>query len=119
VDLRDFTPGPLELNSNPRNSRPYFNAALFTIPPLGSSGSAARRFFYGPDMNNFDLALLKSVPLGESKLLQIRLETFNTFNQTQFFGAGAVNGIIGTPAFGKVVSADASRLIQVAARLTF
>ncbi len=92
---------------------------MFSIPPLGSSGTAARRFFYGPGMNNFDLALLKSVRLTESKSLQIRFETFNTFNHAQFFGAGAVNGVIGTPAFGKVVSADDSRLIQIAAKFMF
>jgi hypothetical protein len=119
VDLPDFTPGPLELNANPRNGRPYFNTTLFSIPPLGSSGTAARRFFYGPGMNNFDLALLKSVRLTESKSLQIRFETFNTFNHAQFFGAGAVNGVIGTPAFGQVVSADDPRLVQISAKFTF
>jgi hypothetical protein len=119
VDLPDFTPGPLKLNSDPRNGRSYFNTALFSIPPLGSSGTAARRFFYGPGMNNFDLALLKNVRLSESKSLEIRLETFNTFNHAQFFGAGGVNGVIGTPAFGQVVSADAPRLIQIAAKLIF
>jgi hypothetical protein len=119
VDLPDFTPGPLELNANPRNGRSYFNTALFSIPPLGSSGTAARRFFYGPGMNNFDLAILKNVPLSESKSFEIRLETFNTFNHTQFFGAGAVNGVIGTPAFGQVVSAEPPRLIQIAAKFVF
>ncbi len=119
VDLPNFRPGPLELNPNPRNGGTYFNTALFSIPPLGSSGTAARRFFYGPGMNNLDLALLKNVRLSETKSLEIRLETFNTFNHAQFFGAGAVNGVIGTPAFGKVVSADAPRLVQIAAKLIF
>jgi hypothetical protein len=43
-------------------------------------------------MVNFDLALLRSFQLYESKLIQFRLETFNTFNHTQFFGPVAVDG---------------------------
>jgi hypothetical protein len=119
VDLPDFTPGPLHLNGNPRNGLPYFNTALFSIPPLGSAGTADRRVFYGPGLANFDLAVHKNFPLPGEAYLQLRLETFNTFNHAQFFGAGAVNGIIGTSSFGDVVSADPPRLVQVAAKLTF
>jgi hypothetical protein len=119
VDLPNYTPGPLELNSNPRNGRPYFNTSLFSLPSLGSSGTAARRFFYGPGLANFDLALLKTIPMGEAKSLEIRLETLNTFNHAQFFGAGAVNGVVSTPGFGEVVMADSPRLVQLAAKLMF
>ncbi|MGA2577586.1 MAG: carboxypeptidase regulatory-like domain-containing protein [Bryobacteraceae bacterium] len=119
VDLPNYTPGPLELNGNPRNGKPYFNTSLFSVPELGEMGTAAHRFFYGPGMANFDIALLKTVPLTESKALQFRMETFNTFNHAQFFGAGSVNGVIGSPAFGTVVSADAPRLVQLAAKFTF
>jgi hypothetical protein len=119
VDLPDYTPGPLDLNGNPRNGKPYFNTSLFSIPPLGSAGTAAHRFFYGPGMENFDIALLKDLRLTESKAVQFRLETFNTFNHTQFFGAASVNGIIGSASFGDVVSAMPPRLVQLAAKLTF
>jgi hypothetical protein len=119
VDLPNYIPGPLELNGNPRNGKPYFNTSLFSAPALGQMGTAAHRFFYGPGMANFDIALLKAVPLTESKSLQFRLETFNTFNHAQFFGAGSVNGAIGDPAFGTVVSADAPRLVQLAAKFSF
>ena len=119
VDLPNYTPGRLDLNGNPSNGKPYFNTSLFSVPALGEMGTAARRFFYGPGMANFDMALLKTVPLGESKALQLRLETFNTFNHAQFFGAGSVNGVVGSPAFGTVVSADAPRLVQLAAKFTF
>lgn len=84
VDLPNYTPGPLNLNGNPRNRLPYFNTSLFSVPPLGSTGTAAHRFFYGPGMENFDVALLKNLRLRESRSLQFRLETFNTFNHAQF-----------------------------------
>ena len=32
VDLPNYTPGPLDLNGNPRNGLPYFNTSLFGIP---------------------------------------------------------------------------------------
>ena len=75
----DVAPGPLQLNHNPGNGQPYFNTSLFSVPPLGSPGNAPRRFFYGPGMNNWDIALLKETAFSESKILEFRLETFNTF----------------------------------------
>jgi hypothetical protein len=119
ADLPDMTPGPLNLNHNPRNGLPYFNTSLFSLQPLGQIGSAPRRLFYGPGVQNFDMALVKSVSLGEMKALQLRLETFNTFNHAQFFGPASVNGEITSSAFGQVISASAPRLVQLAAKLLF
>ncbi len=119
VDLPDATRGPLQLNHDPRNGQPYFNTSLFNLQPLGQLGSAARRSFYGPGMQNFDIALLKSVSLGESRALQFRLETFNTFNHTQFFGPTSVVGEITSSDFGQVVNATAPRLVQLATKFTF
>jgi hypothetical protein len=61
---------------------------------LGTPRNDARRYFYGPGTFNTHLALLKSVALSESNALQFRLEMFNMFNHTQFFGPQAVNGNI-------------------------
>jgi hypothetical protein len=111
--------GPLEINTNPRNGQPAFNTALFSLPPLGSPGNADRRFFYGPGMNNWDIALLKEVKFTESKVLEFRMETFNTFNHAQFFGANSVDGNINDTTFGQVVSAMSPRLMQAALRFRF
>jgi len=119
VDTPNFTPGNLAVNTNPRNGRPAFNTSQFSLPALGKLGSAARRFFYGPGIENFDLALLKDLRLTESKSLQLRLEGFNGFNHAQFYGAAAVNGNISSPAFGQVVGAAPPRLVQVAAKFYF
>jgi len=48
--------------------------------------------------------------------LQLPVEAFNAPNHAQFFGASTVNGNIGSASFGKLVSADSPRLIQVAAK---
>lgn len=102
----------------PRNGRAYFNTSLFSIGP-GSSGTSPRRFFYGPGMDNWDMALLKVTHLTESKVLELRVETFNTFNNAQFFGPTSVNANISSASFGQVVSAMPSRVMQVAAKLSF
>ncbi len=119
VDEPQFTPGPLDLNSNPRNARPYFNTPLFSLQPVGTLGNAKRRFFYGPGLDNYDLALQKSVALTEGEALQFRLEGFNVFNHAQFYGPAAVNGNINSSSFGQVVSAAAPRLMQAAIKFVF
>ena len=115
----DAAPGPLQLNSNPRNGQPYFNTAIFSLPALGLPGTASRRLFYGPGMDNWDIALLKETHFSETKALQFRMETFNTFNHAQFFGANSVGGNIGAGTFGEVVSAMPPRLIQVSLKFSF
>jgi hypothetical protein len=119
VDEPEFTPGPLDLNSNPRNGKSYFNTSLFSPQPLGTPGNARRRFFYGPGLDNYDIALMKSVPLTESKSLQFRMEGFNVFNHAQFFGPAAVNGNMNSSTFGQVVGAGSPRLLQAAVKLIF
>jgi Carboxypeptidase regulatory-like domain len=119
IDEPDVAPGSLNLNGNPRNGRSYFNAALFSENALGTPGNASRRYFHGPGMENFDMALLKNLRLTESKSLQFRLETFNVFNHAQFFGPQAVDGNISSSTFGQVVSAAAPRLVQVGAKFIF
>jgi hypothetical protein len=116
VDELEYTAGPLDLNGNPRNGRPYFNTALYSLPPLGSVGNSGRRAFSGPGMANFDLTIEKDLKLTESKSLELRLESFNAFNHAQFFGPTAVDGNISSPTFGYAVSAAAPRLMQIAAK---
>jgi len=119
VDEPDFGAGALNLNHNPRNGQAYFNTSLFSQNALGTPGSAKRRFFSGPGMNNFDMALLKTVGLSESKYLQLRIEAFNIFNHAQFFGPQSVNGAISSSTFGQVVNAAPPRLVQLGVKFLF
>jgi hypothetical protein len=119
VDEPDYNGGPLSLNHNPRNGRPYFNPAQFSENALGTPGTAKRRFFYGPGLNSYDMALLKNLRLTETKSLQFRVEGFNVFNHAQFFGPQAVDGNIGSVTFGRVVSANPPRLVQLGAKYFF
>lgn len=123
IDEPNIAPGNLEIQHNPRKAiqsiQPYFNTSLFSVNPLGDIGDAKRRFFYGPGIENWDMALLKTVTFKESRTLELRLETFNIFNHAQFDGAGSVNGNFGSSTFGAVQSAASPRLLQAAAKFNF
>jgi Carboxypeptidase regulatory-like domain len=120
VDEPDYAGGPLHLNPNPRHGA-YFDSSQFSDNTLGNPGTARRRFFPGPGMANYDLALLKNVRLTESKSLQFRVEAFNTFNHAQFFGPQSVDGNIANlgTTFGTVISAQPPRLVQLGAKFVF
>lgn len=119
LDLPDLTGQPLDIR-NPHNSNLlYFNPGAFAVNALGTVGDARRRYFSGPGMFNTDLVLQRNFDFTEARVLQLRVEAFNIFNHTQFFGPAAVNGDFNNPLFGKVVSAVSPRLVQVAAKFQF
>jgi hypothetical protein len=119
IDEPDYSGGPLSLNHNPRNGMPYFNISEFAENALGTPGNVPRRFFSGPGMDNYDMALIKNIALRESMSLQFRIEAFNVFNHTQFFRPQTVDGNISSATFGEVVNADPPRLIQLGAKTFF
>jgi hypothetical protein len=130
VDLPQAQPGPLMLNHNPRNGSPYFNTSLFSLPPMGQLGNTAPRYFFGPGLDNFDMAVQKDVRVSEGTKLELRMEAFNVFNHAQFFGPTAVGSNVNSPricsspgqcsgSFGQVTSADAPRLMQAAVKFAF
>jgi Carboxypeptidase regulatory-like domain len=119
LDTPQFTPGALNINTNPRNGKPAFNTGLFAPEPLGVLGNVPRRFFHGPGINDFDVQLTKNIRLTESQSLDLRIEAFNVFNHPQFYGPSAVDGTIQDSNFGQIVSAQAPRLVQLAAKFYF
>jgi hypothetical protein len=121
LDVPNFTGGHLNI-TNPRlgnpatGVHPYFNTALFPEEALGQLGNAKRRFFHGPGLNNWDLALQKGTRLTESTKLEFRAEFFNAFNHAQF---GLPSGQVTSPNFGFVTSANPARIGQVALKFIF
>jgi hypothetical protein len=75
---------------------------LFANGESGMFGNMGRNMLTGPGRNNFDLALEKNFQTpwfrGEHGTVQFRLETFNTFNHTQYQYANT--GCNGTAPFG-------------------
>jgi hypothetical protein len=122
IDRPNCSPGPLNLNhSNP--NLPAFNTALISQETPGTLGNCPLAFFSGPGLVNFDMALLKVVPIKESKSLEFRWEAYNVFNSPQFFisanGNPSVHGNFTNPQFGQIVGAMNARIMQLGVKFLF
>jgi hypothetical protein len=115
VDVPNFAAGSLNI-TDPRSGQPYFNTSLFTQEDLGHVGTASRRFFNGPGLNNWDVALLKDTPIKEGMNLELRTELFNAFNHAQFL---LPDGNFNSSTFGLVNRANAPRIMQLSLKLLF
>jgi hypothetical protein len=102
---------------NPRkNGEFFFSTSSFASVALGQSGTASRRFFHGPGINNWDFALLKNTQLNERMNLQFRAELFNIFNHAQFL---TPSGLTPSTSFGQVTNAHDPRIGQLSLKLNF
>jgi Carboxypeptidase regulatory-like domain len=108
----------------------WFNTAAFTQPAFGVYGSSGRNILTQPGINNWDIGLDKTFLLTERASFQFRLETFNTFNHTQYGidpttaaaggpGQSAVSDNISNANFGEVTSARPGRIVQLGGKLIF
>jgi hypothetical protein len=103
-------------NPGPNGPNTYFLPDAFTSGPLGAFGNANRRFFHGPGIANWDMALMKDTRITESISVQIRAEFFNVWNHTNFSNP---SGSFTSSNFGVVTSARAPRIGQLSARIVF
>jgi hypothetical protein len=116
VDVPNFSGGPVLADTNPRNNNPYFHPTSFYIEALGQFGNSRRRFFHGPGINNFSMALAKTSKITESTELQLRVEAFNVFNHAQFLNP---SGEFNSSTFGIVTSARDPRILQLGVKFAF
>ncbi len=117
VDVPDYSGGGRVLaDTNPRHGNAYFNTSLFSNEVVGQFGNSRRRFFHGPGLNNWNMALSKTTKITESKELQLRFEAFNVFNHAQFKNP---SGEINSSSFGVVDSARDPRIMQIGAKFLF
>ena len=84
---------------------------------LGGVGTADRRFFHGPGINNWDLGLHKTTKITEGTSLEIRAEFFDAFNHAQF--STVQSDFANSAEFGDVTSARSPRIGQVALKFNF
>jgi hypothetical protein len=103
-------------NQGPHSADQWFNTSVFSLPAQFTFGTAPRNAVIGPGQRQFDLALQKDLTVTERWKLQLRLESYNLLNRPNF---NIPNRIAFTPNFGSISSAQDSRQLQVAARLTF
>jgi hypothetical protein len=124
------TAGSLRLNRLPGTSitagggtlHQWFNTAAYQEPaantsfPCAAFGSAPRNSIEGPGTISNNMALSKTLQMGETRSLEMRATISNVFNTVQYDG---VNTTEGTPQFGEVTSAGQMRQFQFMARFRF
>jgi hypothetical protein len=81
----------------------YYNPAAFAIPAPYTYGNAARflSWLRSHGTANWDMAMSKNIPINERFRLQLRIETFNSFNRAEF---GLPNANVNTPQAGTITS---------------
>jgi hypothetical protein len=105
------------------NSNYYFDPTTFTEDTdadpslLGRVGNAPRTICCGPGISDTDIAIMKRIPVSETKHFEFRAELFNLFNHTQFFNPDG-NSTDGSQ-FGQVTQAKDPRLMQFALKFYF
>src|ERR1700722_2137647 len=106
----------------PKTAAEFFNTAAFA-PAAGHFGSSRPGAILGPGLQVWDLALIKNIRFAERLGLQLRLETFNTFNHGNPSGLdtnvsdSTLYGGGGT--FGTVNGWHDPRNVQIGAKIHF
>jgi hypothetical protein len=98
----------------------------FHPPAKYSFGNAGVGILRLPGINNWDLSLYRNIRFRERGNLQLRWETYNTLNHTQFSAisqqakfASATNWTQVDPLFLQPTGARAARTMQIAVRVNF
>jgi len=100
----------------PKTREAWFSKASFAKPGPLQWGNLQRNYLRNPGRNNWNMSLFKQFHFTEQTGLEVRLETFNTFNHTQFSG---VDASITSGTFGTVTSANSPRNLELGMRLFF
>jgi len=142
------------MKNAPKTFTNWFNSSCFAAPtpgqayspqlytsagvPVANSAKAATGYtlpnggrfspkvnFFLPGDTDFDTALFKNMPLNERGMkLQLRVETYNTFNHAQFNAVNATAnfssaGALQASNLGQISGAASPRLMQLALRFEF
>jgi hypothetical protein len=104
------------LPAEERTPAQWFNVSAFATAPQFTLGTASRNPVRGPAYRDVDLAVIKRVPIGGPRSVELRAEIFNLLN-TPAFGQPA--GVLGAANFGSITSAGDPRVIQLALKVAF
>jgi hypothetical protein len=101
----------------------WFDTSSFSAPvpvwaggPNQGFGNAHKDTIVGPGRVNFTTSLYKSFAMTERAHIELRFESFNTFNHTQWNG---VNTSFGSSQFGQVTSAWDARKLELGGKFVF
>ena len=86
------------------------------VPAQNTFGTAGRNIVLGPGLEALDVSLQKEWSLREKITVQIRADTFNALNHSNF---NLPSRIFGASNFGVITSAQDPRQVQLAAKVIF
>ncbi len=107
----------------------FVDPSFFRLQPAGFYGNAPRNRLTGPDLQNFDMILIKRTPITDRLQTEFRFEAFNLFNHTNFAPLEFNNRVIFSSAdsmdegivltsFGQLTrTATSSRQLQIGLKL--
>jgi hypothetical protein len=96
----------------------WFLPTSFAAEPLGGFGNISRDPYHGPGTNNTNVLIAKNFALSSdgARRLQIRMESDNVFNHTQFTNPTSTYG---SSSLGFVTGTGSARQTQLAAKIYF
>jgi len=109
--------------SYPKKQLAWFNTSAFAAPtapwaggPNQGYGSAGKDAITGPGLFNWNLSLFKVFRITESMNIQLRAESYNTFNHTQWNG---IDTGFTDSNFGQITSTNDPRTFQFGGKFQF
>jgi hypothetical protein len=114
--------------SYPKTANEWFNPAAFSAPACATGpdcfGDLGHNVVRGPGRDDWNLSLFKNFVINEDRgsRIELRVETFNTWNHTQFKGDynnGGITTNFGASGFGSVTGAFDPREFQLGLKLYY
>lgn len=94
----------------------WFDTSCFQLPAFRTFGNAGIRYLDGPGYKNVDFSLNRRFRMAENMNLQFRAEFFNFFNHTNL---NFPNATLESALFGRILGAQAARVIQFGLKLAW
>jgi len=101
----------------PKTRFQWFSTASFAKPAALAWGSEQRNSVVGPGRNNWNMALFKAFQFSERARFELRVESFNTFNHTQWTNPAVSLGNLAT--IGTISGTYNPRNLQLGGRFQF
>ncbi|HKM67617.1 MAG TPA: TonB-dependent receptor [Candidatus Acidoferrum sp.] len=118
----NIVPGQPISIPNP-TSRQWFNTSAYCVPgvncvnPTSSPyGDAGRNTIEGPGAVTFDMTINRTIPIKETRSLDLRLTASNVFNHVNY---SFINTVVNSLTFGEVTAAGSMRRVTMQARFRF
>jgi hypothetical protein len=99
----------------------WFDNAAFTNSPRYAFGTVGRTLpdNFAPGLQVWDISVLKTIDLHESRKLEFRAEFFNALNNVNFLPPEGTNADFGRVQFGSLTDTERARVIQLGLKLRF